>query len=154
VTGGESDFGNLIGGQWARPGATRPNRNRSDLDDVFGDYGQSEVVEAEAAIAAARAAAVAWGLSSPQVRFDLLDRAGTLILERRPELGQLLAREEGKTLAEATAEVMRAGQIFKYFAGEALRQTGDVLASLPGTSRSPSPPGSSRPRSPSATLSC
>ena len=42
----------------------------------------------------------------------------------------LLAREEGKTLPEATGEVVRAGQIFAFFAGEALRITGDQVASV------------------------
>ena len=37
----------------------------------------------------------------------------------------LLAREEGKTLPEATGEDARAGQIFAFFAGEALRLTGE-----------------------------
>ena len=72
------------------------------------------------AIAAAQAQS-AWGLSTPQQRFDILDDGGAEILARRAELGDLLAREEGKTLPEAIGEVVRAGNIFKFFAGEALR---------------------------------
>ena len=53
--------------------------------------------------------------------------AGAEILARRQEFGDLLAREEGKTLPEAVGEVVRAGNIFKFFAGEALRSGGDVL---------------------------
>jgi acyl-CoA reductase-like NAD-dependent aldehyde dehydrogenase len=41
----------------------------------------------------------------------------------------LLAREEGKILAEGIGEVVRAGQIFAFFAGEALRIAGEKLAS-------------------------
>jgi aldehyde dehydrogenase (NAD+) len=52
------------------------------------------------------------------------------ILSRRDEIGQLLAREEGKTLPEAIGEVARAGQIFGFFAGESLRLAGDKLASV------------------------
>jgi aldehyde dehydrogenase (NAD+) len=48
---------------------------------------------------------------------------------RKAELGDLLAREEGKTLPEAIGEVARAGNIFKFFAGEALRVGGDVVPS-------------------------
>src|SRR5689334_25039745 len=69
-------------------------------------------------------------MTTPQQRFDELDAAGTQILRRRDELARLLAREEGKPLAEAAAEVGRAGQIFKFFAGEAVRLTGDVVASV------------------------
>ena len=42
----------------------------------------------------------------------------------------MLAREEGKTLAEAKAEAHRAGHLFKYFAAEAYRTTGDIYQSL------------------------
>ncbi|MBL4614477.1 MAG: aldehyde dehydrogenase family protein, partial [Magnetovibrio sp.] len=41
-----------------------------------------------------------------------------------------LAREEGKTLVEAIGETVRAAQVFKFFAGEALRVAGDAIASL------------------------
>ena len=50
-------------------------------------------------------------------------------MARAKALGELLAREEGKTLAEGTGEVMRAARIFKYFAGEALRRHGQTLES-------------------------
>ena len=59
-----------------------------------------------------------------------MDRIGTEILARREELGRLLAREEGKTLAEGIGEATRAGRVFKFFAGEALRLGGDKLASI------------------------
>lgn len=36
-------------------------------------------------------------------------------------LGELLAREEGKTRAEAIGEVTRAAQVFRFFAGETVR---------------------------------
>src|SRR5499426_3775203 len=46
------------------------------------------------------------------------------------DLDDLVGREEGKTLPEAIGEVGRAGQIFKFFAGEALRIPGEKLASV------------------------
>ena len=78
---------------------------------------------------AARAAFPAWSAASPEVRSDLLDKVGATVMARAKALGELLAREEGKTLAEATGEVMRAARIFKYFAGEALRRHGQSLES-------------------------
>jgi aldehyde dehydrogenase (NAD+) len=69
-------------------------------------------------------------LTTPQQRFDILDAVGTEILARRAELGDLLAREEGKTLPEAIGEVQRAGNIFKFFAGEALRPGGETMPSV------------------------
>ena len=52
-----------------------------------------------------------------------------MIMARKDELGRLLSREEGKTLPEGTGEVMRAGRIFKFFAGEALRRHGVTVDS-------------------------
>ena len=126
---------NLIGGEWVEGAGVNRNVNPSDTRDTVGEYAQADAQQARAAIAAAAAAAPAWGLSTPQQRFDVLDAAGSEILARRAELGDLLAREEGKTLPEAIGEAARAGYIFKFFAGEALRVQGDAVASVrPGVS--------------------
>ena len=121
---------NLIAGEWAAAGQAKNNINPSDISDVVGEYSHSDTGQAEAAIAAAKAAAPGWAASTPQQRFDVLDAVGTEILARRAELGQLLSREEGKVLAEGIGETVRAGQIFKFFAGEALRITGENVASV------------------------
>ena len=123
-------FKNLIGGEWVAGPTAGRNVNPSDTRDVVGEFAQAEAEQVREAIEAAVAAAPAWGLSTPQQRFDVLDSAGTEILARRAELGDLLAREEGKTLPEAIGEVVRAGNIFKFFAGEALRLTGDAVPSV------------------------
>ncbi len=121
---------NYIAGQWLNGVSERPNINPSDTEDLVGHYAQADAAQAEEAIAAAHAAAPAWGLSSPQMRADALDKIGSEIQARREELGQMLAREEGKTLPEAIGEVGRAAAIFKFFAQEALRVRGDKLASV------------------------
>ncbi|MBV8502014.1 MAG: aldehyde dehydrogenase family protein [Paucibacter sp.] len=123
-------FKNFIGGEWLDGPKVSRNINPSDTRDVIGEYAQADVAQTQAAIAAAHAAFPAWSLSTPQQRFDILDAAGTEILIRRNELGELLAREEGKTLPEAIGEVARAGYIFKFFAGEALRPGGESLPSV------------------------
>jgi aldehyde dehydrogenase (NAD+) len=125
-----TEFRNFIAGSWSEGASQSPNINPSDTRDVIGAAARASRAEAEAAVEAAHAAAPLWAASTPQQRFDVLDRIGTEILERREELGRLLSREEGKILAEGIGEVMRAGQIFKFFAGEALRQNGDILASV------------------------
>jgi len=85
--------------------------------------------ELDQAIAAARDAFKKWSRTTPQERFDILDRAGTEILARKDELGRLLSREQGKPLADGIGEAGRAGYIFKFFAGETLRLAGDKLDS-------------------------
>lgn len=123
-------YKNLINGEWVEGPRVSRNINPSDTRDVVGEFAQADAVQAGAAVASARTAFGSWSLSTPQQRFDILDAAGTEILARRAELGDLLAREEGKTLPEAIGEVVRAGNIFKFFAGEALRNGGDVVASV------------------------
>lgn len=121
---------NWIGGEWVEGEGASANVNPSDTTDVIGEYARAGQSQARAAIAAARAAFPKWATATPQARFDALDFIGTEILARKAELGDLLAREEGKTLAEAIGEVGRAGQIFKFFAGESLRVPGERLASV------------------------
>src|SRR5438309_6361932 len=103
--------------------------NPSNLDDVVAHYPKGGAAEVDQAVKAARAAFPAWSEASPEVRSDVLDKAGALVMSRAKELGTLLSREEGKTLPEGTGEVMRAARILKYFAGEALRRHGQTLES-------------------------
>ncbi|WKL58120.1 aldehyde dehydrogenase family protein [Asticcacaulis sp. ZE23SCel15] len=123
-------YGNLINGEWVVTGNTFDDINPSDTNDIIGTYSTAGEPEVKAAIDAAREAFKTWQFSTPQQRFDVLDNAGTEILARKAELGALLSREEGKTLPEGIGEVTRAGHIFKYFAGEALRAHGEVLDSV------------------------
>src|SRR5262245_43822369 len=125
-----TDYGNYIAGEWTAGADAGPNINPSNIDDVIGRYAKADKHQAETAIAAAKAAFPAWSRSTPQQRFDVLDAIGTAILARREELGTLLSREEGKTKPEGIGEAARAGYIFKFFAGEALRTPGERLDSV------------------------
>ena len=123
-------FPNYIGGEWVPGASWTANRNPSDLSDVIGEYAQADAEQTHTAVLAAERAFATWSASSIQDRANILDRAGTEILARSKELGQLLAREEGKTLAEGIGEAGRAGYIFKFFAGEVLRVPGEKLSSV------------------------
>jgi alpha-ketoglutaric semialdehyde dehydrogenase len=121
---------NYIAGEWVEGDGVSRNVNPSNTNDVVGLYAHASAAQVETAIAAAKAAFPAWSRTTPQERHDILLRASTEILARREELGKLLAREEGKSLPEAIGEATRAGQIFDFFAGEALRVPGEKLASV------------------------
>ncbi|MEH6497521.1 MAG: aldehyde dehydrogenase family protein, partial [Pseudomonas marincola] len=120
---------NLINGEWRGSKDVSQNINPSDIKDVVGQYAKATVDDTVDAIKAAKAAFVSWSMTSPEVRSDILDRAGTEILARQEKLGRLLSREEGKTLGEGIGEAGRAGRVFKFFAGEALRMGGESLPS-------------------------
>ena len=121
---------NFIGGEWVDGSGVTKNINPSNTNDLVGEYAKADKAQTEKAIAAAKAAFPGWAQSTPQVRYDALNKISTEILARKEELGRLLAREEGKTLPEGIGEVARAGQIFAFFAGEALRLIGEKGASV------------------------
>ena len=121
---------NFINGEWVEGNGSRDNINPSDISDIVGVYAQADRNQAEAAIAAAKAAAPSWAATTPQQRADILEAVGTELLARKDEIGRLLSREEGKPLANGIAETTRAAQIFKFFAQETLRIEGVAVASV------------------------
>ena len=119
----------FIGGEAVAADPVGESINPSNIDEVVARYPKAGPEDVDCAVKAAREAFPAWSEGSPEARSDVLDRAGSIIMTRAKELGELLSREEGKTLPEGTGEVMRAARIFKYFAGEALRRHGQALES-------------------------
>jgi acyl-CoA reductase-like NAD-dependent aldehyde dehydrogenase len=123
-------FPNLIDGCTIDSTERVSDINPSNVADVVGEFARASSSDAERAIAAATTAFTKWSRATPQERFDVLDRAGTEILARKEELGRLLSREQGKPLADGIGEAGRAGAIFKFFAGEALRLGGEKMESV------------------------
>ena len=121
---------NFINGEWIGGSTATPDINPSNLADVVGEYSQANTEQARAAIDSARRAFPKWSQSNIQLRADILDAIGNEILARKEELGTLLSREEGKTRPEGIGEAARAGYIFKFFAGEALRGNGELVPSV------------------------
>ena len=112
-------YQNFIGGEWiaAASGQTFKNQNPADTREVVAEYPLSARADAAAAIDAAKKACPAWAATTPVGRGRVLSKASQILESRKPELAELLSREEGKTLAEATGEVQRAVDIFRFFGG-------------------------------------
>jgi aldehyde dehydrogenase (NAD+) len=121
---------NFINGEWVEGKAARENINPSDTSDIVGTYAQADEAQALDAVAAAKAAMPGWQATTPQQRADALEFVGAELLGRKDEIGRLLAREEGKPLSNGIMEVVRAAQIFKFHAQEALRQEGVFIPSV------------------------
>src|SRR5690606_15302643 len=120
---------NLIDGEWV-DGEGIDNINPSNTNEVVGVYARATAEDTQRAIAAAKAAFPAWSRSGLLERWGVLSKTAHEIFARKEELGALLSREEGKTLPEGIGEVTRAGQIFEFFAGEALRLAGETVPSV------------------------
>ncbi|MGV3756285.1 MAG: aldehyde dehydrogenase family protein [Verrucomicrobiota bacterium] len=112
-------YQNFIGGEWvpARSGQTFQNTNPADTREVVAQYPQSAQPDALAAIEPAKAAFPVWSALTSVARGRVLSKASQLLEARKPELAKLLTQEEGKTLAEATGEVQRTADIFRFFGG-------------------------------------
>ncbi len=123
-------FSNYINGQWRESTSTITNTSPSDLSDVIGKFSQATKKDVSDAIVAARKAFAEWSKSGLEQRYSILMAIGDALVSRKDELGKLLSREEGKTLAEGKGEVYRSGQFFHYYAAEVLRQMGDFTDSV------------------------
>jgi aldehyde dehydrogenase (NAD+) len=125
-----TSYDNFIGGAWTAGVDQRRNINPSDTSDVIGLYASASGEQADDAIRSARDAFAGWSRGGIQARHDSLQFVANELMKRREEIGDLLAREEGKTRPEGIGETMRAAQIFDFFAGEVIRQRGEKIPSV------------------------
>ncbi len=112
-------YQNSIGGESvpAASGKTFQNQNPADTREAVASYPASGQEDAAAAVAAAQQAFTSWSALTSVARGRVLSKASQILESRKAELAELLTREEGKTLAEATGEVQRACDIFRFFGG-------------------------------------
>lgn len=128
-------YQNFIGGEWiaAQSGQTFTTINPADTREKVAQYPLSAQADTRAAIAAAKAAFPGWAAQTPVARGRILSKASQILEARKPELAKLLTREEGKTLAEATGEVQRTADIFRFFGGISYTLGGQTIPhDLPG----------------------
>jgi alpha-ketoglutaric semialdehyde dehydrogenase len=127
-------YDNLIDGEWIAGDHYRQNINPANVDESVGEFASASATQVAQAIAAARRAFPMWSQFHSQARADILRRAAEALRAETPRLGELLSREEGRTLPEAVGEITRSAQIFEYFAGEVVRTGGELFPSTrPGT---------------------
>lgn len=86
-------------------------------------------VHAEMAIDAATAAFPAWAAKTGKQRAALMRQWFDLINANADDLAALMTAEQGKPLAEAKGEVLYGASFIEWFAEEAKRVSGDVMAS-------------------------
>jgi len=122
--------GLYINGFWSKGAFTIENINPSDISENIGNIAQASVAQVNEAISAAKIAQPQWEKTPLEQKVNVLQSIGNELIERCEELGELLAREEGKSKAEGKGEIYRSGQFFQYYAAEVLRQIGDNAASV------------------------
>jgi aldehyde dehydrogenase (NAD+) len=105
----------------------RERRNPSSPADVVVRAPVSNAADVAAAAGAAVTAFPLWRATSGPARADALHRWGDALAARSDELAQAITREVGKPIGEARGEVARAVVICRYYAGEAVRESGEVI---------------------------
>jgi aldehyde dehydrogenase (NAD+) len=124
---------NLINGEWVKAGKTQKNVNPA-TGESLGEVVVSGRDEANAAVAAARAAFPAWKRTPAPKRGEILARAAVEMARRKEELARALTLEEGKTYAEALGEVQKSINNIEFQSGEGRRLNGETVPSeLPST---------------------
>jgi len=114
-----------------RDGESSSNVNPARLNDVVGEVISATTEEVDAAIGLAADKAAEWDQVPAGDRADMLDRAADLMEESMPELMALCAREAGKTVHDAVAEIREAVDFCRYYAGQARKHFADPVV-LPG----------------------
>ena len=99
---------NHIGGAWTPSTAADHLEDRDPATgDLLARVPLSTANDVDAAVTAARAAATAWRKTSPLVRARAVMALRNVLDAHRDELAELVTRDMGKTLDDATAEVGR-----------------------------------------------
>lgn len=91
--------------------------------------------DATAAVDAAAAAFPEWAGATPRFRSDVLRRAFELMVADVDRLTALISAENGKSLADARAEVLYAAEFFRWFSEEAVRTDGGYGLAPSGLAR-------------------
>ena len=101
------------------PGARRRLVTALDTDPAGALPGELDEAGIDRAVRTAAAGAARWASVPPEQRAVLLERCAEELAAQRPALVSLMAREAGKTLAEADTEVSEAVDFARFYARSA-----------------------------------
>jgi aldehyde dehydrogenase (NAD+) len=128
AAGAPAEVANYVAGRWeSPPGPRRELRNPGDLTDLVSRSPDSGPAQVHGAVAAAAAAQPGWRDAGPVRRGELIMAAARLLRDRAEQAAWIIAREHGKLLPEARAEVDRSVTVLEYTAGEGRRLRGAAL---------------------------
>jgi succinate-semialdehyde dehydrogenase/glutarate-semialdehyde dehydrogenase len=121
-----------IDGQW-RGADERLAVHDPFSGEVLADVASASIADCLDAARGAERAFPAWRATAPRVRGEVLRRAFELMIAEVDVIAELIVRENGKTLADALAEVRYAAEFFRWFSEEAVRIDGDYRQAPAGT---------------------
>jgi succinate-semialdehyde dehydrogenase/glutarate-semialdehyde dehydrogenase len=125
----------FIDGNWI-PSEHRFTVYNPATGEAIAEVCDADAALAERAIEAAHKALLPWQAKTAKQRADLLRAWYQAILANKQVLGELMSQEQGKPIAEAIGEIEYGASFIDWFAGEAERHHGELLARSSATKRS------------------
>ena len=111
-------YGHYIGGKQVAGTSGRFADVFQPMDgSIRGKVALASKAEMTAAVANAKAAQPAWGATNPQRRARVLMKFLELAARANDELADILAREHGKTVADAKGDIQRGIEVIEYCIG-------------------------------------
>lgn len=118
----------LIDGQWVEASdKERMTIRNPGTGEVLDTVPRATIQDVERAVAAAQKGKAAMRKLTALQRFEVMTRIAQAMEARLPELGKLLAQENGKPIGQTRAEVGVTASIFRGFAEESKRIVGRVM---------------------------
>ena len=113
-----ADYGHFVGGKHV----AGTSGHFADVftpmtGEVAGRVALADAEDVDKAVQVAAKAQPAWGAVNPQRRARVMMRFLQLVLDRQKELAELLAREHGKTVADAMGDIQRGYEVVEFCCG-------------------------------------
>src|ERR1700730_17311362 len=123
-----SDVSLMIDGAWTKGanGRTIPVINPA-TEEVIGQVAHAEKSDLDRALAAADKGFRQWRKVSAYERYKIMRKAADLMRQRLDDIAAMMTTEQGKPLAEATAETNLAADIIDWMAEEGRRTYGRIV---------------------------
>lgn len=118
---------NYINGQWHTHASVHFEVKNPASGDVLAEIPECGEDETRAAIDAANVALPQWSALTAGERATILKRWHALIIANQQDLAKILTAEQGKPIAEASAEIAYGASYIEWFAEEAKRIYGDII---------------------------
>lgn len=121
-----------INGKWADSASTKTIDVVSPSDgQVYSKIADGRAEDIDLAVKAARASLSAeWGKTVPMKRGRMLHRFSVLITENAEELAQIEAKDTGKPISQARADIASCARYFEFYAGGADKLHGETIPYL------------------------
>jgi len=121
-------YKNFINGVWKESSSQKLLDGINPTNqEVIGHFQSSSEEDVNQAVDAAKEAQKEWKKMSGTAKGNILYKAAEILESRKEEIAETLTKEMGKPIAEAQGEAARGVAILRYYAGEGMRKTGDVI---------------------------